>query len=236
MTLENFRAIVRAMVPGSKSSVIADTVLDPILNAGVVDLTAFCELLPTNKKFNAVADQGSAANPYTLSSALGDFLVQGGGGLWWNSGDGDSPKWKKLSPRTIEWLDENRPNWHEISSGSPEDYAIDGDNLYIVPHPSDSLSDGFWNFYTKLPTDMSDTGHYPFVGSTSKLSHLEIFDFAICYYARWKIIPMLGQDTMNDEFNRNQNLYVKERKEKHDLIRRRPDLDQTAKWQGPVIR
>lgn len=236
MTLLQLRQVARAIIPGCKSDVVSDTLLDIILNAGTKDITAYCECLPTNKKFNAVASQGTAILPYALSSVIANYLCIGGGGLWWNEGDNTTPNWKKLEPRTIEWLDENRPNWHEISDGSPEDYAIDGDNLYVVPAPSAALTNGFWMFYTKMPSEMTSTSAYPFSGTTTEYTHLTPFDFAIIYYARWKILPMLGKEFAQDEFNRNQNLYIKERAEKLSLYRRRPDIAQTAIFQGPAVR
>jgi hypothetical protein len=236
MTLSELRQVVRAMIPGAKKNEVDNTLLDILLNAGAKDVTSFCELLPTSKKFNAVASQGDKANPYLLTTVIANYLTAGSGGLWWNSGDGTTPKWKKLNPRTTEWLDENRPNWKEIADGTPEDYAIDGNNLYVIPAPVSSLTNGFWLDYISVPSSMTQVTHYPFSGTTTEYTHLSMFDFSIIYYARWKIIPMLGEDSMNDEFNRNQNLYIKEREEKLGLWRRRADIAQVVTFQGPKIR
>jgi len=236
MTLLQLRQVTRAMIPGAKVEVIDNTLLDILLNAGVKDIASYCECMPTSKKFDAVASQGDIANPYVISTVISDFSTMGSGGLWWNEGTVASPSWKKLEPRTVEWLDENRSNWREIADGTPEDYAIDGNNIYVVPAPVSALTSGFWLSYNKIPTDMTTTSHYPFYGTTTEYTHLNLFDFAICYFARWKIIPMLGKDTMNDDFNRNQNLYISERAEKFGLYQRRADIAQTAIFQGPIVR
>src|SRR4030042_5133510 len=137
MTLAQFRLVARAMIPGLKTDIMPDAStstlpgFDLILNEGAKDIAAYTACLSTNKRFNAIASQGDALNPYILSTVIGDYLTMGEGGLWWNQNDNTTLQWKKLNPRTIAWLDSERPNWHEISDGTPEDYAIDGDNLYV---------------------------------------------------------------------------------------------------------
>ena len=241
MTFGNLKLLARAMIPGLKTDVLPDiatsliTGIDIILNLAVRDIASYTACLPTNKKFDATAAQGSVSSPYIISTAIGNYLTMGGGGLWWNQGTSTSPSWKKLNPKTVEYLDENRSNWHEVAAGTPEDYAIDGDNLYVVPAPVSSLSSGFWMFYSKTPSDMSTTTHYPFSGTTTELSHLSIFDMAIIYYARWKSMPMLGKDVI-DNYGINQKLYHAEREEKFSLLKSNMDLAGQAVWQGPIVR
>lgn len=235
MTLANLRTLTRAITPGATTGVIPsdNVLLDLILNKGVEEIAAYTACLPTNKKFNAVASQGDASDPYIISTVIGNYLTVGGGGLWWNQGSVASPQWKKLYPRTIEYLDENRTNWHEIADGTPEDYTIDGDNLYIVPAPVSSLTSGLWLFYSKTPGTMSDATHYAFSGSTTNLTHLSMFDFAIVYYARSKISPMLNKETGE---NLSYAEYIKERDEKFDLLKNNADFAQQARFQGPLVR
>ena len=120
MILTNLRALCRSMIPGCKVDVVPDTVLDLLINEGVKDIAAYTKCLPTNKRFNAVASQGTALNPYVLSSVIGDYLVVDKPGLWWNQGTVAAPDYKKLNPRTQEWLDGNRPNWRDIDDGYPQ--------------------------------------------------------------------------------------------------------------------
>jgi len=236
MTLTELRALTRAMIPGLKTDVCSDTLLDSILNAGVRDIATFTQCLPTNKKFNAVADQGNVGNPYILSSVITNFLVAGKGGLYWNRGTVAAPDYFKLNPRTIAWLDANRPNWKDLDSGTPQDYAIDGDNLIVVPAPSASLTNGFWLFYAKSPSSMTVVTQYPFSGTTTEYTHLSMFDMAITYYVRWKAMPMLNKDYI-DNYNLAKGLYVNERTEKSYLLKRRPDIDNSedAAFKGPKI-
>lgn len=239
MILRDLRALARMIIPGLKLDVVPNVTtttqigLDLILNSAVLDIAAFTGCLPTNKKFNAVASQGDVSNPYIISTVIGNYLTMAGGGLAWNAGTASVPQWKTLNPRTIEWMNDNRPNWREIADGTPEDYVISGDQIIITPAPVSSLSEGFWLFYGKAPVTMSVEGAFPFSGSTVELTHLSIFDMAIIAYARNKISPAFNLQT-----NENLSLqeYVRERGEKWSLIKSRPDLAQVARFQGNLIR
>jgi hypothetical protein len=213
MTLKNLRAITRALCPTAKVNVVPDTTIDLFLNMGVNDIAAITRCLKANKKFNVTADDGE----YDLVTELGDFLAPDSPGLWWNNGD----KWVQLKPRTLKWLDENRPNWRDLESGTPQDYSIDGNILTIVPAPDTSLTDGFWLYYGAKPPQMTEEGHYPFSGSNTEYPDLTIFDLAICYFARMMISPII-----NDKTNENISLqeYNKERNEKNALLGLRPDV------------
>src|SRR3990172_4144663 len=110
MTLDNLKILARAYVPGAKVNVISDSILELLLNAGAVEVAALTVCLKTNKKFDIEADKSE----YNLSSVLGDFLVMDDPGVYWYNGS----SWKQLHPKTIKWLDENRPNWRDQTSGS----------------------------------------------------------------------------------------------------------------------
>jgi hypothetical protein len=239
MILRDLRNLARMIIPSLKTDVVPNVTtttqigLDLILNEAVKDIAAFTGCLPTNKKFDAVASQGDVSNPYIISSVIGNYLTMTGGGLAWNAGTVAAPQWKTLNPRTIEYMNDNRPNWREIATGTPEDYIVDGNNIIITPAPVASLTSGFWLFYGKIPTDMTDVSHHAFSGSTVQLTHLELFNMAIIYYARMVISPAFNLQT-----NENLSLaqYNKERNEKWGLIRSRSDLAQVAKFQGPLVR
>jgi hypothetical protein len=213
------------MIPACKTDVVSDTVLDLFINEAVKDISANAKCLTTTKKFNAVADQGSASNPYVISTVIADYLVADKGGLWWNEGTVAVPDYTQLNARTVAWLNENRPDWQDLSSGYPEDYAIEGNNLYIVPAPVASLTDGFKLFYIKIPSTMINAGSYPFSGSTVEFTHLSMFDFAIIYYCRWKISPAFNKDGTE---NLSLQEYMKERQEKIYLMNRRPDISNSS--------
>jgi hypothetical protein len=226
MTLENLRLLARAMIPGAKINVIPDTVLDLILNEGVKDIADYTVCLKTNKKFSVVADDSE----YNLSVELGDYLTVDKPGLWWYNGS----IWRPLWPRTLKWLDENKPNWRSLSSGTPLDYSIDADVLTISPPPQTSVTDGFWFYYGKKPTNMTQNTHYPFSGSTTELTHLSKFDMAIILYAKWKIEPMLNK---KGDSNLSYQEYLREREEKLGLLNRRLDIAHSSdtRLQGPSI-
>jgi hypothetical protein len=213
MTLANLRKIVRAICPAAKIQTVDNTVLDLFINMGANDIAAYTGCVGNDKKFNAVAEIGE----YDLITELGDFLTPDSEGLWWNNGD----KWIQLNPRTLKWLDENRPNWRDLPSGTPQDYSIDGTTLTVVPKPDTALTDGFWLYYGAKPPQMTEEGHYPFSGSSTEYPDLSIFDLAICYFARMMISPII-----NDKTNENISLqeYNKERNEKNSLLGLRPDV------------
>jgi len=239
VTLLNLRNLARAMIPSLKLDVLPDVTtstqvgLDLLLNEAVKDIAVYTGCLSANKKFNAVASQGTVANPYIISTVIGNFFTPAGGGICWNQGTVAVPQWKTLNPRTIEWMNDNKPNWREIAEGTPEDYVIDGDNVIITPAPDTSLASGFWMFYGKAPVTMTASNVYPFTGNTTELTHLSIFDMAIIYYTKNRIAPMFNKET-----NENLSLaeYMKEREEKWRLITKRDDLAQVVRWQAPLIR
>jgi len=215
------------MIPGAKLQFVSDPVLELVLNEGVKDIAIYTACLKANKKFNVVAGQPE----YNLSTVIGDYLVVDKPGLWWSNGS----KWCPVYPRTLKYLDTYRPNWRDAEDANPLDYSIDGDILTISPPPAVSLANGFWLYYGKQPTPMTEDGHYPFSGSGVELTHLSIFDFAIILFAKWKIEPMLNKDA---DANLSLQEYVREREEKFMLFKRRKDISSSSdvRFRGPAIR
>lgn len=216
------------MTPGAKSSgTIDDPTLDLILNKGVDDIAAYTLCLKANKKFNVVASDGE----YDLSIVIADYLGVDKSGLWWYQGT----QWKQLNARTLQWLDQNRPTWRNLSAGSPQDYSIDGDILTVVPKPQTALSEGFHLYYGKKPNPMSAENHYPFSGTTVEFTHLSMFDMSIIKYAKWVIEPMLNK---NQDANLSYQEYIREREEKKNLFYQRKDIANSndTRLSGPIIR
>jgi len=229
MTLNDLKTLARAYVPGAKTSVINDTVLELILNNGAKEVAAITICLKANTQFNAVADQ----REYSLSSVVGDFLVMDDPGLWWNEG---GTHWKQLIPKTMKWLDENRANWRDEDSGNPMYYYQEGDTIGVHPKPDTTLASGFHIYYGRKPTPMTDATHYAFEGST-EIDQLSLFDEAILYYWKWKVGPALNKDN-SDDFRKNENAFYNEVARKLALFRRRPDMSASRynQMQGMKIR
>lgn len=232
MTLANLRTLIRAMIPGAKVSVITNTVLDLILNNGVRDIAAYTACLKTNETFDVVADD----DEYDLSTEVTDFLVMDKPGLWWNAGTAASPNWLQLHPRTLKYFDKHSPSWRDDDSDDPQEYSIDGDVVTIRPAPDTSLTDGFWIYYGAAPTAMSAAASYPFSGSTTHYTHLDVFDDAILAYAEWQLQKMLNKG--QDPYKLKETAYVRIREEKFSLFKRRLDISASkdAKLQGRKIR
>jgi hypothetical protein len=213
MIRSNLRLLARAMIPGAKIQVIPDDVMDILLDEGVKDIASYTLCLKSNKKFDVVANQAE----YNLSVEISDYLAVDKSGLWWNNGT----TFKPVNPRTLKWLDINVPNWRNRSSGSPLNYSIDADILTVSPPPETALTDGFWLYYGKKPTPMTENDHYPFSGSTTEFTHLSIFDFAIILFVKMRLEPMLNK---NADANLSRQEYLQEREEKKNLFYRRKDI------------
>lgn len=228
MTLDQLKTLARAYVPGAKVSVIADGTLEILLNAGVVEVAALTVCLKTNKKFDIVANQ----REYVISSVLGDFLVMDDPGIWWYDGS----SWKQLHPKTMKWLDENRPNWRDEASGDPMYYYQEGDTIGFHPTPDTSQTDGAHVYYGRKPLAMTEGGHYPFERAT-EITHLTILDDAILYYWKWKIQPALNKDA-SDDFRKNEYAFKNEVASKKAMLARRPDISASryTKMQGAIVR
>lgn len=226
MTLSNLRALARAMIPSAKVQVIPNATLDIILNEAVKDIASYTLCLKSNAKFDVVASQ----EEYDLSLVVEDFLTPDKPGLWWYNGT----IWRKVYPRTLKYLDEFKPNWRDLSDGSPLDYSIDANILTISPPPETAVTEGFWLYYAKTPTDMTNDDHYPFSGSTTEYAHLSIFDFSIILFAKMKIEPMLSKVS---DANLSLAEYKREREEKMQMLYRRKDIvaGSDIRMRGPEI-
>ena len=228
MNFGNLKILARAYVPGAKVSVVSDSVLNLLLNQGVVEIAALTICLKANKKFNVVADQ----REYVLSSVVGDFLIMDDPGVYWYNGS----SWKQLCPVTMKWLDENRPNWRDEDSGDPKHYYQESDTLGFHPTPDTSLASGFHVYYGKKPSGMTTEDQYPF-GGEAEITHLSILSEAILYYWKWKILPALNKDG-TDNFRLAERAFYNEITLKKAMLARRPDISASRynQMQGTKIR
>lgn len=213
MTLAQIRQLARGMIPGAKIQVIDNATMDLILNEGVKDIASNTCCLKANKKFNVVASKFE----YILSTVITDYFAVDKSGLWWNNGS----VYRPVYPRTLKWFDDNRLTWRNSGNATPLFYSIDGDILTVTPPPETTLTDGFWLYYGKKPVPMTEDTHYPFSGSTTELTHLSIFDFAIILFAKWKIEPILNKDA---DANLSMQEYLRERAEKENTFNKRRDI------------
>ena len=226
MTLENLKKLAWAVIPGANKNNVLPTLLTLILNKACDDIAEYTCCLPENETFDVVAEDGE----YLLHEELTRYLTMDKSGLWWN----DGTQWKQLNPRTLAWLDRNRPNWRDLDSDDPEDYAISGDALTIVPKPDTDLTDGFKVYFGQAPDYMSANGDYPFVGDSTELTHLRIFDMVIIKFAELLVLPMINKKIKPDIILKE---YQALRKEKYSLFKRRKDIsaNKHAKFTGRRI-
>jgi len=226
MTHAELKSLARGFIPGAKAQIITEPVLTLILNQGIKNIAAYTACLKANKKFTITANQAE----YALSTVIGDYLVTDKSGLWWFG-----TQWKKLNPRTLAWLDENRPNWRDLDAGDPQEYFIDSDILTLVPAPDTTLADGLWLYYGKAPVPMAEETDYPFSGDSTELTHLSIFDDAILEYAEWRVNPILNKDQTEDI---TEGQFKRAREEAFTIFKKRRDIgsDKEARLQGPRVR
>ena len=227
MILSQLRSMSRAMIPGAKVQVIPNADLDLILSAGAEDIAAYTVCLKANKKFTITADKYE----YKLSTSIGDYITVDKPGLWWYTGS----KWKELWPRTLKWLDINRPNWRDLGTGNPLYYSIDSDVITLSPTPNTTLSNGLWLYYGSKSVSMTKNSDYPFSGSDVELSHLSIFDYSIIAFARWRILPMLNKEADADKLYQE---YITEREMKNIQLKKRLDIANSAEMglRSPQVR
>jgi len=232
MTLEDFRTLIRAYVPGAKIKVIDNTLLTLLINKGVDDTNSFGKLLDVTKKFNVKAEQ---AEYDIFSEITADFLTMDRPGIWWNAGTATKTNWIQMIPKTAKWLDRFQTNWRDEGSGDPIYYFYKNGKFTFHPKPSTTLSNGFWLYYSKTSVNMTLSTHFPFTGATDELPHLRDMDDAIIDYVRWKLQRPLGKEAIGviakDE-------YKDTRLEKLGLINRRDDISahRDAKMRIPLIR
>ena len=230
MTLDQYRTIIRALVPGAKVSVVSNSILEQLINMGVDDVNAFGCVYCSDKKFDVEAEKQT----YAIHTYIDDFLMPAKGGLWWNDGDSDNPDWKRLDGMTRESINSEYPRWLNDDSDSPLRYIIENDNLIIHPKPNTTLTNGFHMFHVKKAVWMTDGSHYPFTGSDVEIANYSILDDAIIDYVRWKLAEPLGK-VQKGVIKKDD--YIKNRNEKIDLLKTRLDISSTpgARMRGPTI-
>lgn len=229
MTLTNFRTLIRAYVPSAKSSVVKTTLLDLLINKGVEDVNIKAAAFQGDKKFDVKAD----VRTLLMSEEVDDYVAFDEGGLWWNSGDADSPNWRKLDPLTSRSLNDQFPRWRDQDSDNPLRYVSEGNNLQIDPMPDTALSEGFWGFYIKKPEAMTVGTHYPFSGSSTEIASLTVLDDAIIDYVRWKLAGPLRSEEKGILLEKD---YDKSLNERIYLLKRRLDISaNNARMRGVTI-
>lgn len=232
MTLLQLRTLVRAFVPGAKIAVVTDAVLDLLINKATDDLNEFGLLLESSASFDIVANQSQ----YNFSDIAPDFYKMDKTGIEWNQVDNTNPDWKEIRPVNKLWLRKYRPNWRTESAGSPEVYWADQNAIYLIAKPEDSLTDGGIINYIAKSIYMTDSGHYPFSGSTTEITALRGLDDAIIDYCRWKLTAVLGKVEVAGLISQKE--YTEQRREKINLVKSRIDImsDRNYGYKIPLAR
>ena len=190
MNRGNLKTLIRLSVPAAKTNRVSSATLNLIIQMAVDDICAKLRPIRTDEKFNVTNN----TYKYDLSSVITRFISIESSGLWWNSGTAASTDWTQVYPRTLAWLDRNRPSWRDLATGDPQWYTRQGDELLIVPQSTTSaaLEDGFWLFFNQKSQRMGDDAHYPF-GYTSQIERLAILDDPIIKYTEMYLNHATGK-------------------------------------------
>lgn len=229
MNLGNLRSLARAQVPTAKKSLVSPDLLRLILNNGKDDVASKTICLNANQKFNIVAVASGIAE-YNLSTVVERFLVMDRPGLFYL----DGTNYKQLYPRTIKWLDENRPHWRTEGPGTPRYYYQNGNILGLVPAPSTAVTSGGWLYFGQKPPDMTADGNFPF-GGGSEIIRLVPLHYAILSYARWQLTYIVNKGM--DNYRLGERQYLAEVEIRKGEIGRRLDIsaDESTKLQGGFV-
>ena len=221
MKLSEFESFLRMIVPSANNTRITPSQLQLVINKGVRDVNSIGKVLTKSGYFNAIADSGE----YVISShsTINDFVTVGESGLWYNKGSAASPNYVELWGATKPYLNKKNPNWHTAGSSDPN-YAVFETNLITVqPKPSADLDDAFFMpDYVYKPTTMTNADHYPFSGSETEFTDLEVLDDAIIAYVRWILGLSIGE---KQEGILTKKEYEQTVTHRTALLRRRPDLN-----------
>lgn len=229
MNLTNLMILGRAYVPQAKLQAIDAATMLIILNEGALDVGLKASVLRTNASFNTVANQ----QEYDLKTVVTRYLAVDKGGAWYLSGT----TFKKLYPKTVEWLDENIQNWRNGAAGEPLYYYIHSDKLGLYPKPSASVANGIKFYYIQRPTPMTNVApatEYPFDGATEIDQYAPYSDCVLDYWS-WKAKKILNFP--EDVILAEKNAYMQNMMEKFGQINKRVDInyDREAKLQGTKI-
>lgn len=230
MTLSDLRTLIRASVPGAKTSVVSNTVMNLLINKAVDDVNKRGAVYQANDTFDVEAD----VKTYTLSDKVSEYYGMDESGLWWNDGSANNLDWKRLTSMSRRTLDDQYPEWKNEDADDPLRCVIEGDELIVDPTPQSALADGFWIFYTKKAVYMTNDTHYPFTGSTTEIATYRIFDDPIMDYVKWKLAAMVGkyQKGVTTEAGYDKSILIALK-----LFRRRLDISANPglRMRGPTI-
>ena len=220
MNLGDLKTLARTYVRAAKKTTIGDAELELILNLGALEVAQKSICLKTNEKFNSVAGIGT----YNLTSTLTRYLVMDKPGVWYRSSS--SEDYIQLNPTTIKALDNDRPGWRDLDSDDPTDYAIEGDDLIVVPAPSDAITDAFWVYFGQAPQSMTNNTHFPF-GHSTEIYRLKTLQEAILAFWEWKAVKALESGI--DAYRAAETAFDREFAKQLKSINRRPDIQSEAK-------
>lgn len=193
-TLSDLRARVRSDEAFNSTAVLATSDLDSLINEGALDMAKRCDALILSATWSAVA----SAQTYALSGSTPkviNFLdiYWPANGLIYTQSSGNV----RTCPADFTFTSESRldvdfPGWQNNSASDTLQHAYltfetDGTLSLGVNPKSETTTPIFKLYYTSRGTNMTDSGHYPWTGSTTNLTHTEPYQKGCAFYALWQL-------------------------------------------------
>lgn len=220
MKLSDLESFIRLIVPSANTKKVNQTKLRLLINKGVRNVNVLGKVLTKSGNFKAL--DGVSEYIITEQSELSDFVLIGESGVWHNRGSVDDPFLRELEGADRSYLNERFPNWYVQASGTPLYAVVEPNLITIHAKPSADLDDGFFlPDYVYKPTDMSNGDQYPFSGTTTEFTQLEVLDDAIIDYVRWMLGLSVGKDQQGIVTRKEYEATVTTTTR---LLKRRPDF------------
>ncbi len=215
MNFGNIKKMIRTMVSTAKINKVGSPILELAINEGALDVARKMVCLPKTDTFDSVADQGT----YDLTSILTRYLTMGKSGIWYRTSD--STNYYKLFPRTMKYMDENKPDWRDFESGDPVEYVVHGDSVIFPVAPDTAITKAFWIEYGQAPQAMTNNEHFPF-GLETEIHRLRSLSMAVMKFAEIFLVKALNKGL--DNYRIKENEYKRELAEQKLLLDERKDI------------
>ena len=184
MKLTELISRVRRQIPSATVESVSDDIITSELNHGVDECNLLAEVYKSYTEITLTAEK----QIYSLSEKVPNYLGIAKNGVWYFNSSGVS---KYLFAKTIRWLDLYMRNWRDLTSGEPQWYWIDGDDLGFFRKPDQANK--AWVYHLMKSTPMDSNDNYPWFNKTTE-SIFRPFDNAITAYAVWALSSSVGKE------------------------------------------
>ena len=191
MKLSDLLIMSRLYTSGAKRTVVPDTQLKIIVNAGAVDVATIGKCMFRTKNFDITASKGE----YSITDDIADdYVAMADSGVWLYDGS----QYKEIDEKNRKYLDDRYVNWRSMDDAFPIIYYVDNDVLGFFRVPDTTrAAGGQINYYRKCEPMVSDDDQpFHIVGNKTKaIGSLETLSDSVLDYVRWKLCEPLSKST-----------------------------------------